>query len=213
MAQSTNDKMKKFFLALYAQLTAFVPEIQYIRMWNDQLALVMAGRLELFQCPAAFIEFQSMAINKSTLGSNGIQILDPFIFKIHILYWQLDAMGGNFVQDATFEQNLDVYDLKDKVFIAIQKFQPGLSDTTTPVGSCIRIAEYQDYKHAGIYHYIQEYQTTMVDNTRIEPVGGSVWPEGNPGDPTNPAQIEENVTIEGSNDPSAPHVYTFTPQP
>ena len=198
--------MKNFFLALYAQILAQVTDIQYVRMWNNQLDLVVAGKLELFQCPAAFIEFQSHTANKDTLGG-GVQIFDPLLFKIHILSWQLDAADG------TFEQNLAIYDLKDKMYLAVQKFQPGLTDTTTPVGSCIRIAEYQDYKHAGIYHYIQEYQTTLVDYSRLEPYLGSVFPAGNEGDPTSPAQLEIDITKVGSTDTNEPYVYLFTPTP
>lgn len=193
--------MKNFILALLTQL-ATISELLYIRVWNNQLDWGDVGKLEAHQHPAAFIEFVSTKVMQ--LGG-GTQLFDPLIFKIHILHWQMDAGDG------TFEQNLDVYDLKDKVYLAIQKFQPNTA--AVPVGACIRTAEYQDYRHHGVYHYVQEYKTTLVDNSRNEPLNGGSWPPGNPGDPTSPAQIEIDVTVEGGIDPSAPHVFIETPTP
>jgi len=184
--------MKNFFLALFTKLSA-VTGILYVRMWNNQLDLVQAGKMELFGHPACFIEFGSASIQQ--LGE-GRQLFDPLTFKIHILDWQLDAGDG------TFEQNLEVYDLKDLIFAAIQKFQPGLTDQTDKVGSCIRIAEYQDYKHAGVYHYIQEYKTTYVDEIMVEPVGGI---DG----PVPPLPMQLNITTEDVQAAAVPYDATI----
>jgi len=194
--------MKKFFLALFAQLTERVTEVKYIRMWNDQMSLVAEGKSQMFEHPAIFIEFTSSPIFQ---GGEGVQIYDPLIFKIHILHWQLDAFGGITVQDGGFDQNLDVFDLKDKVFLALQKFQPGLTDQTTPAGSCIRIEEYEDYKHAGVYHFVQVYKTTLVDKITQEPVDGIEW------EPT-PMPLEIDLYIPDGDTDNQPHVYNFTPE-
>lgn len=159
--------MKKFFQSL-RDLIMTVDGVVHCRMWNNQLQRVMDGKMELFDMPAVFIEFVTTDINNSSMGG-GIQIFNPLIFKLHILHKQLDAGDG------TFEQNLDVYDMKDKIFQKVYKFQPGISDETNKVGSCIRITEEQDYQHHFVYHYIQTYQTTLVDDQMQEPVNGIDW--------------------------------------
>lgn len=193
--------MKAFFLALFTQLST-ITDIQYIRMWNNQLEWMDDGKMYLFPIPAIFIEFHSTKIEQLVGGS---QYFNPLIFKIHILHWQLDAADG------TFEQNLDVYDLKDKVFACLQKFQPNdvvvnPQLTGLEVGQCIRTAEYQDYKHAGVYHYIMEFATTLTDTISDEPVNGSLWiPD--------PMPVEIDLTIKDSQDPNEPYTFNFTPAP
>lgn len=161
--------MRAFFLALYQLISVLkdvdqTPLAKTIRMWNDQLTLVTEGKMDLFQQPAIFFEFSTAQIIQ--LG-NGVQLYDPFIFKIHILYWELDSQRGD------FDNNLNVFDYKDQIYAAVQKFQPDLVDGQPPISACVRISEEQDYKHAGIYHFIQTYRTTFADYGAQEPVGGS----------------------------------------
>lgn len=188
--------MKKFFLALYNLLIA-VNGMKTVDMWNGQDVLLAAGKMELFQTPAAFIEFDSSQIMQ--LG-NGVQLFDPLIFKIHILHWQLDNQLGS------FERNLDVYDLKDLIYAAIQRQQPNFSDDTDPISSCVRIAEKQDYNHAGLYHYVQTYKTTLTDYGAQEPVGGSETT-------IVPMPLEIQQTKVDSADINEPYLYNFTPAP
>lgn len=159
--------MKKFFQALYIQLMT-VQGIAHCRMWNNQLQRILEGKMNLFDCPAVFIEFITAETNKNSMGG-GVQIFSPVIFKLHILHKQLDAGDG------TFDQNLDVYDFKDLVYKKVAKFQPGILDNTNPIGSCERTSEEQDYAHHFVYHYIQTYQTSFVDFGAEEPVNGVEW--------------------------------------
>ena len=157
--------MKKFFLSLYDKIIA-VEGVEYCRKWNNQLALIIqdgGARSQMFPMPAVFIAFKTNEIQQLGEGRQMFYV----DFDLHILDWQMDSGDGN------FEQNLTVYDLKDKVFQAIQKFQPGLTDTAVPVGSCIRISEQEDNDHNGVYHFIQSYRTTYVEQLMVEPVGGS----------------------------------------
>ncbi len=166
--------MKQFFLALFIQLQTIRNEdgsqmFKKIAMWNNQLTLLIdknGARTTLFEMPGLFIAFNTASIQQ--LG-NGVQLYDPLFFDIHILDWQIDAGDG------TFEQNLEVFDRAEKVYQCIQKFQPGLTDTNDPAGSCIRVAEEEDTNHNGVYHFIQRYKTTFVDNNMAEPVGGIDW--------------------------------------
>lgn len=188
--------MKKFFQALAAQLLT-VSDLQHVRMWNNQHLWVIEGKMELFGNPSAFIEFESGNIDQM---GEGIQIYNPLTFKVHLLDWQMDAGDG------TFEQNLAIYDLKDKVFQALQKFNPGKTDSSDPASICIRVAEEQDYEHKGLYHFIQTYKATLVDVIMQEPVNGI------DSDPV-PMPLEIDQTTVNSQDNTEPHVFTFTPAP
>jgi hypothetical protein len=186
--------MKQLFLDLEAKLLTLLngdqsPTLKYVRMWNNQLKLVEMGKMELFQHPACFISFVTGQTN-NFLGGEGVQLYDPLIIELHILDWQVDAGDG------TFAQNLEVFDLKQRIYQLMQKFK---ASKASPM---IRIAESQDYEHAGVYHFIQTYQTTYIDDSMQEPVNG---------DSTNiPLPLEVDLTVDQSADSSAPHIYTKT---
>jgi hypothetical protein len=154
--------MKKLFLILYDKMIA-IEGVSYCRKWNNQLSLLLEGKIELFGLPAVFIAFKTGEIQQ--LGG-GVQLYDPLTIEIHILDWQLDAGDG------TFEQNLQVFDLKDKVFQALQKFEPGLTNSDCLCGTLVRVSEEEDNNHNGVFHFIQTYQTTYVDPLMNEPVNG-----------------------------------------
>jgi hypothetical protein len=165
--------MKKFFLSLKTQL--LVPKgadnlsvVKTIRKWNNQLGLLYdekGAKTNMFRMPAVFPSFNTADIMQ--LGE-GRQLYN-LEFDLHILHWQLDGGAG------TFEQDLRVFDLKDIIYGTIQKFQPGLTDEENPAGACVRIAEFEDNQHRGVFHFIQRYKATWVDNAMAEPVGGIDW--------------------------------------
>lgn len=186
---NAEETMRNFFISIRDRLEE-LGDLKYVRMWNNQLELVQAGKMELFQSPAAFLSFK---ISDIMQGGEGVQIYDPLIIEVRILHWQLDAADGN------FEQNLDVFDLKQKIYKHLQKFK------TAKSGSIIRIAEEQDTNHAGLYMFIQTYRTTLVDDVMQEPVGGGEF---------NPIPKPLEVQLETQrDDANEPHVYNFTPAP
>lgn len=189
--------MKNFFLALFLRLQTIKNDdgsdtFKKIAKWNNQLVLLMneeGARVNLFELPAIFIAFDTSSITQ--LG-NGVQLYDPLDFEVHILDWQIDAENG------TFEQNLRIFDLKQKVYQCLQKFQPGFTDEEDPAGSCIRISEQEDNNHNGVYHFIQKYRTTFVDNSMAEPVGGVEW------EPV-PMPLELNLSTQAKIDLAKPY--------
>lgn len=184
--------MKNFFLALYAQILT-VSDIKYVHKWNNQLRLILesgGAKSQMFPFPAVFIAFKYAPIEQLGEGRQLFYV----DFELHILDWQLDTGDGN------FEQNINIYDLKDKIFLAIQKFK----DPDDSVGSCIRVGEEEDNDHNGIYHFIQRYKTTFVEQLAEEPVSGI---DG----PVPPLPLEIDQTTVGSADSTEPHVYNFTP--
>lgn len=168
----------------------------YCHKWNNQLALILqegGAKSQMFPFPASFIAFKTSEIQQLGEGRQLFYV----DFDVHILDWQIDSGDGN------FEQNLTVFDLKDKVFQTIQKFQPGLTDATVPVGACIRISEQEDNDHNGLYHFIQSYRTTWVEQLMAEPVNGI---DSNP----TPMSFELDITTKAVQDVSVPYDPTAT---
>lgn len=150
--------MKALHLAIKARLESLAPSVKFIHVFNNQFELTESGKMYSFPFPCCFIEF----VNDQPVQQlgNGIQIYNPLIIKIHIGNNQADAADG------TMEQDLSVFDLKQEVYAALQKFEPS---GAIPF---IRTNETQDYNHTNIYHFIQEYTTSYVDQQQAEPVGG-----------------------------------------
>lgn len=189
--------IKDFFLSLKTAL--LVPKgtdgksvIKTIRKWNNQLALLYTdkgAKSNMFALPAVFPAFITGDIMQ--LGE-GRQLYNPLIFELHILHWQLDGGSG------TFEDDAKIFDLKDTVYKAIQKFQPGLADENNPAGACIRISEQEDNSHRGVYHFIMRFATTYVDSQMAEPVNGVDWAPV-------PMPIEIDISTQAKIDAAVPY--------
>ena len=134
---------------------AQVPEFAFIQMFNNQFELIESQETYSFPFPCCFIEF--LADNPVQQMGNGVQIYDPLTIRIHIGHDFYNAMDG------TQEQDLLVMDLKQKVFKALNKFEP-LGATVF-----IRFSETQDTNHTNVYHFIQDYKTNYIDQDRTEP--------------------------------------------
>lgn len=167
----TRYRLAKYFLSLQTQIETLLDSdnkktVKTIRKWNNQVQWLLdknGAKVQLFRMPAVFIAFKTGDIMQ--LG-NGVQMYDPLIFELHILNWQLDA------KDGTLEQDLNVFNLKDDIYLKVQKFQPGLTDETIPAGAAIRFSEQEDNEHPGVYHFIQSYRCQFLDSSREEPFGG-----------------------------------------
>lgn len=156
--------MIQLFNDIKQQILNEVPEIQFVQMYNSQFADMdrdeRGASIYSFPLPAAFIEFED-DLQYLQLG-NGVQLIDPLFIKIHIAHEYYDA------QDGTMEQNLEIFNLRQKVYMALQKFEPN------GAVAFMRINETQDKHHTNLYHYIQTYQTNFIDSERQEPVNGVI---------------------------------------
>lgn len=130
---------------------------KWIHVWNNQLELIDQSKTYETQYPACFIEFMPQDIKQ--LGA-GLQSYDPLMLRFHVIHQQTDATDG------TMEQNLDVFDLKTRVFKLLQKFEP------TGASMFVRTAETPDHRHGRLYEFIQEYKTEYIENTTLEPLNG-----------------------------------------
>jgi hypothetical protein len=121
----------------------------FARVWNDQFRKFDEGQLEAFPLPSAFVE----VVNPSDYNriGGGFDASD-IIFKIHIGHWFMDAADG------TFEQDLDIIDLRDKVISLLSNYQP------KACGSLVHISDQQDYQHKSVYVYEIEFKCHFIDS-------------------------------------------------
>lgn len=132
---------------------------KWIHVWNNQLELIDQSKTYETEYPAIFIEFAPQEIKQ--LGA-GYQSYSPLILRFHVIHQLTDA------EDGTMEQNLDVFDLKTRLFKLIYKFEPNGASMFS------RTAEMPDHRHGRLYEFIQEYTTEYIENTAAEPVNGKV---------------------------------------
>ena len=166
--------------------------LKTVARWNNQVELLydeQGGRNPNFLFPACFISFKAAEIMQL---AQGVQLYENLIIDLHILDWQIDAGDG------TQEQNLEIYDLKELVFSVMNKFSPNA--TNDSAGTFMRIAEEDDDKHHGVYHFVQRYKTSFVNNSLQEPVNGIPS--------TVPMPVEIDNYVSGSGDTSEPYIKT-----
>ncbi len=152
--------MKEFFDDISARLTEFAPSVQHKAVYNQQYDNIADNDPEagyLFAMPAVFYDVDITNIKQ--MGA-GYQMIEPLILNVHIVMQQLDA------QDGSLDQNLDIFALKNEVFLALQKFRPYQS------GELIRISEEPSYGHKNMYVYKQTYQTAYVDKVGKDVIRG-----------------------------------------
>jgi hypothetical protein len=132
------------------------PEIVHVNKWGNQVEMILAGEYQMINLPAMFIEVVSpMTINQ--LG-DGVQIYDPLYIRLHLV----DSFYNEFLNDDEFsamERNLEVFDLKQKMYIAFQNFR-----LSGGGGIMYRTSEEEEVVDT-LCHYTQEFTTTFVDAT------------------------------------------------
>lgn len=181
--------MKLLFLAMQQYLLTLFTDAQtvgqsqwlvnFIRVWNDQDRDLDEGKSvsefalsnEEGHTPPVFIEFPDR-IDWMQLG-NGVQAVDDLRIRVHVLVALVDS------QDETMEQNLDALAIAQRIYEQFDEWMPGNMtiggvNQPIPVGVMNRIGDVQDKNHPQVYHFIQEYSTTWVDNSRQRPIGGKL---------------------------------------
>lgn len=120
----------------------------HIRIWNNQVDEEKEGQTYDFPKPAFFIEIipevEYMAEGMGTAAADiGI--------KIHIVCESLNASDG------TMEQDLLVYDLRDKIVSLFVGFNP------FSCSAMMLVSENPDYGHTNIFHYTVGFVCNYVD--------------------------------------------------
>ena len=132
-------------LAKIETLTQF----KYVRVFNNQFTQMENGTVESFPMPCSFVEIVAPQ-SYDQLGV-GYTISD-LIIRVHIGMVEYDA------QDGTFEQNLNIFALRDSVISLLQYYEP------VGCGGLMKVAEQQDYEHTNVYHYTVDFKCAFVDN-------------------------------------------------
>ena len=72
---------------------------------------------------------------------------------MHIIHYKLVA------RDGTMDRKIVVFDLTQKSFKRMQGFEPDKES------AFFRVSEERDYYHTNVYHFIQDYKTTYLDDS------------------------------------------------
>ena len=159
-----NDIMTKIStLSLANQDAQTVPV--YVRIWNNQVRYEHDGQLYNFPKPAIFVEVVSPATYE-ILGQ-GLRSSD-ISFRLHLVHENLNNEG-------TFEQDLNIFEMRDKVIALLTGYQP------TNCGPLNAMIEQQDFEHTNVYHYVIDMVANFTDT-----VGSKL-------DPNNPNKYVSSV--------------------
>lgn len=136
--------MKQFLIDIKNRLNE-IESVKYVQIFNNQIDRLESGDSISFALPAVFIEVTPQSIEQAGRYDEvyNLQV------NIHILH--------EFYNGSNFDENLDVFDVKQEVYKSLKNFQG------TGGSSWTRVNEIQDFDHNQLYHFIQTYQTTYVD--------------------------------------------------
>jgi len=132
-----------------------VTDFQFVRIFNNQFDQIeddngRGSQTYSFPFPCAFVEVVSPAdYSQLALGITASDIT----FRIHIGQVEYDSMDGK------MEQNVSIFDLKDKLVKALTYYEP------TACGGLMKIAESQDFQHTNVYHYVVDFICHFIDDT------------------------------------------------
>jgi hypothetical protein len=124
-----------------------ITDFKWVKVWNNQLNRMDDQSGLSLPFPACYIELVPQEYLPLAFGFS----TSDLVWRVHICHHQLDAGNGN------FDQNLDVYDLRDKVKNLLTLYKP------TNCGSWISDGEEQDYEHDMVYHYILQFKCAFID--------------------------------------------------
>lgn len=151
-----------------------IQDFKTVRIWNNHVKYEHAGQSYDFPKPALFLE----VVNSPVYEQLGRYFQDADLgWKVHIVHEHYDAQDGN------FEQDLEVFDLRDSVVGSLSGFMPIACGPLTKKG------EGQDYEHDNIYHYTIDFVSNFIDSS------------GSPDRPGSGAYIQKDPPIDLEVDP------------
>lgn len=120
----------------------------YCRIWNNQIRDRGEAREYDYSTPACFVEVVNPQEYK--LIGQGYRAAD-LVFRLHIEHEYYNA-------DGTFEQDLEIYDLRDKIVELMQHFKP------TACGQMVVVEEVQNYDHDNVNTFLIDIITHFIDD-------------------------------------------------
>lgn len=147
--------MRTLYSELREQLETEITGV-HVRLWNNQVQLSEEGEQIPFSFPAVFIDFPT--IEWAQMGK-GVQNADRLIVRFYLCYESFHT--------AENEEDLEIFTLRENVYMAIQDFKP------TSSGKLQRIMEQTDPKHTNVYVWVMDYQTNFQETAAQYPRGGA----------------------------------------
>jgi hypothetical protein len=124
--------------------------VQYVAIFNNQVKEEQDGKTFDFPKPALLVEIENPNQGLQTLGQDFVTVSE-ITWRISIVHEQLDAADG------TLDQNLDVFDYRDLVKVAMTGIRP------KNCSKWMYVEESQDYAHNNIYVYSVGFKCSFVD--------------------------------------------------
>jgi hypothetical protein len=124
--------------------------VQYVAIFNNQVKEEQDGKTFDFPKPALLVEIENPNTGLQTLGQDNVTVSE-ITWRISIVHEQLDAADG------TLDQNLDVFDYRDLVKVAMTGIRP------KNCSKWMYVEESQDYAHNNIYVYSVGFKCSFVD--------------------------------------------------
>lgn len=120
----------------------------HARIWNNQIDRELEGDSYVYPKPACFVEVVSPAVFEQ-LGQG--YVTSDLGIVVHLVHEYYN-------QDGTFDQDLLVFDLRDKIMQYLALYKPTGCSQLTYTG------EQQDYDHSNIYHYLLSFTCNFIDS-------------------------------------------------
>ena len=142
--------MKLFYQELREQIEQNTT-VQHVRLWNNQINLSEKGEQIPYQLPGVFIDFPNIewaTLSKGTLTCT-------LITRLYIVF-------ESFTTDEN-EEDLDMFDLRDEVYLAVTNFKP------TQSTKLMRTTEQTDPNHTNTYVWTMDFTCQYNDIAGVFP--------------------------------------------
>jgi hypothetical protein len=143
---------KQIFQAICARLSERVPEIMFIDLWNNNVAVLSGGAV--WPMPAVFVEFETIEWRQQNNGARRGNVA----VRLHLVTRAVNTHGHN---DVRASEALAFFDLIDRINTAMQGLRgdnfSGFQLTTSAT----------NHDHAELLESVERYVTSAQDATAV----------------------------------------------
>lgn len=145
---------KELFIAISDQILSVEPLV-YVRRFNDQFNKMDEGAIIPVAFPCVLLEFELS--EDVAVDSDKKRHYRNLILRAHVGMREDDAGDG------TLDQNLNIYDLKDRIFLSLQNFAP---NNSLLISSGLTLFnEVEDNDHANFSIHVLSFRFNYIDNS------------------------------------------------
>lgn len=155
----------------------------FVFKWNDSIKRMKEGKYYGLNIPLIFIDMQVVQVDQFGNGCRRRKMS----FKVHCCHRFTNSTDGK----VSFDQDLDIYYLRDWVFQMLEMFNP------TQCGVMTLVDEPGEESHDMITDYIMEFSCLHTDSLVDQPINGQVINYDPTAVPPIPApDLDPTITIE-----------------